>query len=113
MTSWARKTHIPRLAAFFCCPLVAKWCRSAGLSDACSSTAARLLSTGTPSCLFSCLWNLAQLVVVIGFPGHYRLLVEVEGGGRGVGLPLEAGGVPWICWSRLAVAHRPQEVAHG
>src|SRR5229473_7888802 len=109
MTSWARNTHMPRLAAFFCCSSVAKWCRSAGFSCAGSSTTARLVCNGD----LRLLRNLAHLVVVIGFPGHDRLLVEVEGRGRRVGLPLQAGGVPWVRWGRLAVAHGPHEVDHG
>src|SRR5713226_2834875 len=109
MTSWARNTHMPRLAAFFCCSSVAKWCRSAGFSCACSSTTARLVSNGA----LPHFWNVSDLVVVIGFPGHDRLLVEVEGRGRGVGLPLQASGVPWIGRGRFAVAHGPHEVDHG
>src|SRR6267154_4576246 len=114
MTSWARNTHMPRLAAFFCCSSVAKWCRSAGFSCACSSTAAGLVCNGNLHLLK--LWllrNLAYLVVVIGFPGHYRIVVEVESLRRRVGLPLQAGGVPWVRRGRLAVAHRPHEVDHG
>src|SRR2546427_850484 len=109
MTSWARNTHMPRLAAFFCCSSVAKWCRSAGFSCACSSTAAGLVCNGD----LLLLRNLAYLVVVIGFPGHDRLLVEVEGRGRRMGLPLQARGVPWVRRGRLAVAHGPHEVDHG
>src|SRR6266852_7182172 len=109
MTSWARNTHMPRLAAFFCCSSVAKWCRSAGFSCAGSSTTARLVRNGD----LLLLRNLAHLVVVIGFPGHDRLLVEVEGRGRRVGLPLQADGVPWVRRGGLAVAHGPQEVDHG
>src|SRR6266478_9516306 len=112
MTSWARNTHMPRLAAFFCCSSVAKWCRSAGFSCACSSTAAGLVCNGD-LLLLLLLRNLAHLVVVIGFPGHDRLLVKVEGRGRRVGLPLQARGVPWVGRSRLSVAHGPHEVDHG
>src|SRR6266852_8124996 len=112
MTSWARNTHIPRLAAFFCCSSVAKWCRSAGFSCACSSTAAGLVCNGD-LLLLRLLRNLAHLVAVICFPGHDRLLVEVEGRGRRVGLPFQTGSVPWVRRSRFAVAHRPHEVDHG
>src|ERR1700720_1592284 len=112
MTSWARNTHMPRLAAFFCCSSVAKWCRSAGFSCACSSTAAGLVCNGDLH-LLRLLGNLAHLVVVIGFPGHYRIPVEVESRGRRVGLPLQAGCVPWVRRGRLAVAHGPHEVVHG
>src|ERR1700739_1024711 len=101
MTSWARNTHMPRLAAFFCCSLVVKWCRSAGCSRACSSTTGGLVCNG--DLLF--LRNLGQVVIVIGFPGHDRLLIEVEGRGRRVGLPLQAGSVPWVRGRPLAVAH--------
>src|SRR6266852_6071791 len=96
MTSWARNTHMPRLAAFFCCSSVAKWCRSAGFSCAGSSTTARLVRNGD----LLLLRNLAHLV-------------EVEGRGRRVGLPLQACGVPWVRRGRLAVAHGPHEVDHG
>src|ERR1700674_808039 len=113
MTSWARNTHMPSLAAFFFCPAVAKWCRSAGFSCAGSSTTARLVCNGDLLLIRNLLRNLAHLVVVIGFPGHDRLLVEVEGRGRRVGLPLQAGGVPWVRRGRLAVAHGPHEVDHG
>src|SRR6266852_7130515 len=109
MTSWARNTHMPRLAAFFCCSSVAKWCRSAGFSCAGSSTTARLVCNGD----LLRLRYLAHLVVVIGFPGHDRLLFEVEGRGRRVGLPLQAGGVAWIRRSLFAVSHRPHKVDHG
>src|SRR5271155_3711581 len=119
MTSWARNTHMPRLAAFFCWLSVTKWCRSAGFSCACSSTTAGL--AGKRNLLFSsfwnCLWNflgnLAHIVVVIGFPGYDGLLVEIEGWWRRGGLPLQAGGVPWVRGSGLAVAHGPHEVDHG
>src|ERR1700681_3083971 len=112
MTSWARNTHMPRLAAFFCCSSVAKWCRSAGFSCACSSTAAGLVCNGD-LLLLRLLRNLANLVVVIGFPGHDGLLVEVKGRWWRVGLPLQACGVPWVRRGRLAVAHGPHEVDHG
>src|SRR6266496_6619303 len=98
MTSWARNSHMPRLAAFVCWLLVAKWCRSAGSWCAGSSATARLACNGD----LLRLRNLAQLVVVIGFPGHDRLLVEVEGRRRRVGLPLQARGVPWVRRRRLA-----------
>src|ERR1700745_3269926 len=111
MTSWARNTHMPRLAAFFCWSSVAKWCRRAGVSCACSSTAAGLVGNGA-LLLLQLLRNLAHLVVVIGFPGHDRLLVEVEGRGRRRGLPLQARGVPWIGRSWFAVPHGPHEVDH-
>src|SRR6266852_2915841 len=112
MTSWARNTHMPRLAAFFCCSSVAKWCRSAGFSCACSSTTAGLVCNGD-LLLLLLLRNLAHFVVVIGFPGHDWILVEVESRRRRVGLPLQAGGVPWIGWRGFAVAHGPHEVDHG
>src|SRR5208282_3978591 len=100
---------MPRLAAFFCCPLVAKWCRSAGLSCAGLSATARLVSNGD----LLLLRNLVYLVVVIGFPGYDRLLVEVEGRGRRLSLPLQARSVPRVRRGWLAVAHGPHEVDHG
>src|SRR4029077_4975848 len=56
---------------------------------------------------------LFDLVVVVGFPGDDRLLFEIERWRRRGDHPLEAGRVPGIVRSRLAVAHRPQEINHG
>src|ERR1035441_5684195 len=97
ITSWARNSHMPRLAAFFCCDSVAKWCRSAGFSCACSfscpgSAAAGLVGNGN----LLLLRNLAQFIVVVGFPGHDRLLLKVGGWRRRGNHPLQGGGIPWI-----------------
>src|SRR4029077_4647317 len=41
-----------------------------------------------------------------------RLFLEIEGGGRRLRGPLKPCGIPRIVGSRLAVAHRPEEVDH-
>src|SRR5271155_888756 len=107
MTSWARNTHMPRLAAFFCCASVANWCCSAGLC-ACSSTTTGLACNGN----LPHLRNRVNLLVVISFPGHDRLLVKIERRRRRRRLPLQSRGVPWIRRRRLTVAHGPGEVNH-
>src|SRR6202034_3274835 len=54
-----------------------------------------------------------DLVVVIGFPGDDGFFLEVKSWGWRGRLPLEAGGVPRIVGSGLAVTHRPEEINHG
>src|SRR5579863_2557274 len=108
MTSVARKIHMPRLAESRCCSSVAKWCRSAGLSAPWESVGAAL---GIAVVELSLNGHLrvrrVQLLVVVGFPGHDRLLLKIVSGGRRRRFPFEAGGVPRIVGRGLAVAHRP------
>src|SRR3974390_3781076 len=92
MTSVPRKIHMPRLEASFCCSSVAKWWSRAGLwvswGDEVETTVwlsdnLRLLRI-TP----------VDLLVVVGFPGHDRLLWEVERGRRRLHRPFQTGGPP-------------------
>src|SRR5215468_63752 len=98
MISVMRKIHMPRLAAFLCCSSVAKWCRRAGFSWASASTVAggRVCNRDPLSVLIDC-------VVVVGFPGHDGLLLEVVRRRRRRNRPLQPGSVPWIVGCGLAV----------
>ena len=82
MISVTRKIHMPRLAASFCCSSVGEVVQEGRvlvgfvvqpwLADYCA--------TGTSS---------LDLVVVVGFPGHDRLLFKVERGRRRRNRPLQ------------------------
>src|SRR5215468_3109347 len=101
MISVMRNTHMPRLAAFFCCSAVAKWCSRAGFSWASPSTVGDgLVGNG------NLLSAMVDFVVVVGFPGHDRLLFKVERRRRGRNRPLQSSCVPRIVGRGLAIAHR-------
>src|ERR1700758_734564 len=111
MTSVARKIHMPKLEASRCCSSLAKWWSSAGLwMSSCEEV-------GTAAWLSDNLGLLlltgVDLVVVVGFPSHDRLLIKIECGRRRRSLPLKSRGLPGIIGRGLAVAHRPEEVNHG
>src|SRR5712692_10395289 len=97
MISVSRKTHIPSVAESNCCAMSSKWCRSSGW---CSAAAA---------CVSANLHLLLVRIRVSVF-GHDGRLVEIEGGRRGRGLPLESLGAPWIVRGTRAVPHGPQQI---
>ena len=101
---------MPRLAASRCCCARRSGAAAPGcaLRSCCSPTTVAI-GQREPPAVCGCI----QLFVVVGFPGHDGLFVEIERRRRRGGLPLQAGGVPGIVRSRLAVAHRPQEINHG
>src|SRR5271165_84342 len=114
MTSVARKIHMPRLAELRCCSSVAKWCSRAGLCrPSWTEGCAVVLSDNFHLLLFLVRVRGVDLVVVVGFPGHDGLFVEVEGRRRRLRFPFESGGIPRVVRSGLAVTHRPEEVDHG
>src|ERR1700752_2525673 len=101
MISVPRNSHMPRDAASRCCSTLAKWCRSSGPWTV--STAAGLSLNGY-------LLGSGDVAVVVGFPGHFRRFVKIEGWrGRGR-FPLQPGSAPGIVLSDFSVAHRPQEI---
>src|SRR6266849_5905309 len=81
----------------------AKWCRNAGF----------WCSTATGLSLNGNLLRSRDIGVVISFPGDLRRLLEIEGGRRRSGLPLQTGSAPGVLVGNFAVAHRPQEIDHG
>src|ERR1700722_15181058 len=109
MTSVARKTHMPRLAASRCCSGSAKWCSRAGLWPS-AWTAAAAWSV-TPSLPFR--REVAHLFVVVSFPGHDRLFVEIDRGRGRLRLPFESGGVPGIVRGRRGGNDSPEGMSHG
>src|SRR6185295_4833517 len=94
MISWAMKTHMPRVAASFCCSRVAKWWRS---GPAWASDKEVLLRR-------------ARARVVVGLLVHPRGAREVLGGRRRGDAPLESGGGPGIGRGNPAIPHRPGQV---
>src|SRR5258706_11441841 len=108
MTSVARKTHIPRLEASHCCSGSAKWCNSSGWLCSSWRRPTTVLSGNGDLLMVRCV----QLLVVVGFPGHDGLFVEVEGRRRGCGLPFKSSGVPGIVRRPLAIAHLPKGIDH-
>src|SRR5579872_7017561 len=89
-TSVARKSHMPKVDASFCCSTSSNWWRSARLWLA----------------------NLHFLPnrIVVGIVSNDRGDVEIFGWRRRCGLPLEAGCAPRVVRGELAVAHGPDEV---
>src|SRR5580692_8337225 len=103
ITSVARNSHMPREAASRCCSASAKWCSSSG---PCCSTATGLS-------LNIHLRGSGNLFVVVRFPRHFRLFVEIEGGRRRRSFPFQAGCAPWVIRGDFPVAHGPKEIDHG
>src|SRR6266849_4320141 len=81
----------------------AKWCRNAGF----------WCSTATGLSLNRNLLGSRDIGVVVRFPSDCGGLLEIEGGRRRSGLPLQTGSAPGILVGNFAVAHRPQEIDHG
>src|SRR5271170_5716068 len=103
MISVARNSHIPSVAASRCCSASTKWCSSSG---PCCSTATGLS-------LNIHLRGSGNLFVVISFPRHFRLLIEIESGRRRRRLPFQAGRAPGVVADDFPVTHGPQEIHHG
>src|SRR5437867_10868870 len=95
ITSVARKIHMPSSAASFCCSASSNWC--ATWSTAAAWSANLRLRAG----------------VVVRRARDDRGPLEVLARRGRRRLPLEAGRVPRVRGCRLAVAQRPDEVAHG
>src|SRR5579864_2262014 len=91
--SVARKSHIPRVEASFCCSTSSNWWRSA------KEWLANL--------------HLLEDRIIVGFVSHHGSNVEVLRRRRRGGLPFETGSVPGISGSEFAVPHRPDEVDGG
>src|SRR5580658_7037588 len=103
MTSVARNSHMPSDAASRCCSASTKWCRSSG---PCCSTAIGLS-------LNIHLRGSRNLFVVVGFPRHFWLFLEIESGRRRSGLPLQTSRAPRVIRGNFPVTHGPQEINHG
>src|SRR5690348_14662068 len=110
MTSVARNTHMPSLAASRCCARSVKCsCRE------CRSTASLMDKAAAPlpsdnAFLPENVNVLGQLIVVVGVPGHDGRLGEVVSGRRRGGSPLQPGGVPWVASYALAMTQGPGEI---
>src|ERR1700704_2382198 len=102
MISVTRNSHMPSEEEFFCCSMSAKWCRSSGLAMALSTAVAWLSLNGASKIVLR-----LNLVVVVGFPGYDRGLVEIKGWRWRRGLPLQPGRAPRIRIGDRAVAQRP------
>src|SRR5215831_14969435 len=98
MISVTRNSHMPNVDDSLCWSMLAKWC-----CKACSAISISLVANG----------DLLRLVlVVVGFPGHDRGLIEIVRRRRRWRHPLEPDRVPRIRTGVFAVAQRPGEVDH-
>src|SRR5215472_13680216 len=89
-TSVARKIHMPSVEASFCCSTSSNWCRRA------KEWLANL--------------HLLENRIIVGFVRDHGRDFKVFGRRWRRHLPFEAGRVPGIVRSNLAVAQRPDEV---
>src|SRR6266542_4348075 len=106
MISVTRNSHMPKVEVAFCCSRSAKWCFRFGLCWTCS-TATWLSGNFNPL-----RWRRVDLVVVVGFPGHHRRLVEVKCRRRRRSHPLESRGAVGVRPRIRTILQAPDQVDH-
>src|ERR1700722_20413670 len=115
MVSVSRKSHMPKVGVSRCWSTLTKWWRRyAGCSScpswgsACPGAIAWLSNSR-----YLVFGLVSQPVIVVRFVIHDRYFDKVLGQRWGLGLPLQAGCLPWITARDLTVLERPGHIEHG